>query len=245
MLNFNQVSTVNLRAFNNNNKTSDIVTRKQEIVDTLCTFYNLNPTSVLFVGFSSFVMAQYSGDVYVTAIDREVQDFLAQQGIKYTYIPELELINYRKQFQAVIAVDEFFTFSDTDTDQRNLVNQICNLTSEFVITTLKDYKNQEYKDREFSMPTVIKNSKSSTVFLESHEWSQADRNAWISNIYQIDTATNTLNTYGQFNRRTMYFKQLAKFSADVGATHFLVHKNLMYKGLYKKNYEHVITIRFD
>jgi len=43
----------------------------------------------------------------------------------------------------------------------------------------------------------------------------------------------------------MYFKQLAKFSLDNGASNFIVHKNLMYKGLVKKNYEHVISITFD
>ena len=37
---------------------------------------------------------------------------------------------------------------------------------------------------------------------------------------------------------------MAKFSIDAGANNFYVHKNLMYKSLIKKNYEHVITISF-
>ncbi|NBW58034.1 hypothetical protein EBR43_09720, partial [bacterium] len=53
-----------------------------------------------------------------------------------------------------------------------------------------------------------------------------------------------LETYGPFARRNMYFKQLAKFSMDAGAENFYVHKNLMYKSLIKKNYEHIITIKF-
>jgi len=43
----------------------------------------------------------------------------------------------------------------------------------------------------------------------------------------------------------MFFKQLAKFSIDAGAVNFLVHKNLMYKSLIKKNYEHVVSIQFE
>ena len=43
----------------------------------------------------------------------------------------------------------------------------------------------------------------------------------------------------------MYFKQLANFSASSGAISFSVHKDLMYKGLTKRNYEHVITVKFD
>ena len=43
----------------------------------------------------------------------------------------------------------------------------------------------------------------------------------------------------------MFFKQLAKFVYDAGAANFTVHKNLMYKSLIKKNYEHVISVQFD
>lgn len=245
MTSFSEISNVNFKAFINNNRSADVVAKKQEIIDGLGIFHNLTPTSILFVGFSGFVMANYSAELYITAIDQEIRDFLIKSGVKITYIPEADLINYRKKFQVVIAVDEFFTYANSDNDQKILVSEICNLTQEFVITTLRDYKNQEFKDREFGIPTLIKTPNFSSVFLEAAEWNQIDRSSWTSAIYQIDTSNNTLNTYGRFNRRTMYFKQLAKFSADAGAVNFLVHKNLMYKGLYKKNYEHVITMRFD
>ena len=55
---------------------------------------------------------------------------------------------------------------------------------------------------------------------------------------------NDANTAGPYNRRSMFFKQMAKFSIDAGAKEFYVHKNLMYKSLIKKNYEHVISISF-
>ena len=122
---------------------------------------------------------------------------------------------------------------------------ICKATRGVVITTLRDYKNQDYKDREFSQPSIIRNSDASTVFLESHAWSQQDRANWVSTIYAINQTTQSLTTFGDFTRRTMYFKQLANFSNAAGATDFVVHKNLMYKGLIKKNYEHVITITFN
>jgi hypothetical protein len=50
--------------------------------------------------------------------------------------------------------------------------------------------------------------------------------------------------YGPFARRSMFFKQMANFSIAAGARQFYVHKNLMYKSLIKKNYEHVISISF-
>jgi len=64
-------------------------------------------------------------------------------------------------------------------------------------------------------------------------------------VYEIAHPDSQFASYGPFDRRTMYFKQLAKFSMDAGATYFQVHKNLMYKSLNKKNYEHVISITFE
>jgi hypothetical protein len=62
-------------------------------------------------------------------------------------------------------------------------------------------------------------------------------------VYQLQNESAVCR--GLYSRRTLYFKQLAKFCKDYGAADFLVHKNLMYKSLIKKNYEHVISVRFD
>ena len=46
-------------------------------------------------------------------------------------------------------------------------------------------------------------------------------------------------------RRTMYFKQLAKFTSDHGGKNFSIHKNLFYKPLLSKAFEHVISIDYE
>ena len=245
MSDFATLSDVNLLAFKNNNRSQDVVTKKQEIINTLSQYYNLSPSQPLFVGFSSFVMAGYPAEIAITSVGQDVLDYLTAQKVKYRYIPEIELINYRKRFDVVIVADEYFTYADSDQTQKDLVGQISSLATDYVITTLRDYKNQDYKDREFSQPSIVRNSDASTVFLESHAWSQQDRANWVSTIYAINQTTQSLTTFGDFTRRTMYFKQLANFSNAAGATDFVVHKNLMYKGLIKKNYEHVITITFN
>ena len=246
MLDFATISDVNLLAFKNNSRSQDVIEKKQEILDSIAQFYNLTPSNVLFVGFSSFAMAKFPKEIAITCISDDVKEYLTAQKVKFKYIPEIELINYRKKFDVVVVVDEYFTYADSDQTQKDLVGQICNLATDYVITTLRDYKNQDYKDREFSQPSIIRNAEdSSTIFLESHNWSQKDRNSWNSTIYAIDQQKRTMETYGDFARRTMYFKQLANFSTVAGAQDFTVHKNLMYKGLIKKNYEHVITITFN
>ena len=242
---FAALGDVNLLALENNTKVSDVVGKKQDILDNLAQYYNLSPTKILFVGFSSFVLAKFPQEISITAISDEVQDYLTEQGVKFKYIPEVELLDYRKQFEVVVAVDEYFTYADSDNTQKDLVTQICSLATDYVITTLRDYKNQDYKDREFSQPAMVKSNKGNILFLENHNWDNTDRSNWSSVIYAIDQAKNTMSSFGNFARRTMYFKQLANFSHAVGAADFVVHKNLMYKGLIKKNYEHVITITFE
>jgi hypothetical protein len=242
---FEQVGKANFRAFYSNPRRIDVVTKKQEIIDDLETFHNLSPTSVLFVGFSSFIFAQYNANLYITMIDDEIKKYLADSKISYTYVAPEELIKNYKKYEVVIASDEFFTYTNDDVQQRQLVTDICSLATGYVITTLRDYKNQDFKDREFSFPLAVRTATGNLIFLESHEYHNTDRNNWQSTIYQIQSDTQEMTVYGKFNRRTMFFKQLAKFSLDAGAENFLVHKNLMYKSLIKKNYEHVISIRFQ
>jgi hypothetical protein len=241
---FVQVGDANLLAYKNHHEQTELVAKKQEILDAVATVHNLNPVNMLFVGFSSFLFGKFSKQIAVTDLSTDAQSYLTAQKINFKYIPRSELGLYRKKFQAVVAVDEYFTYADSDNEQRDQVIEICNLATDYVITTVRDYKNQDYKDREFSMP-LLSRGNNHTIFLESHEWDSTDRNKWNSMIYAISQADNRLTTFGSFNRHTMYFKQLANFSSAAGATNFLVHKNLMYKGLVKKNYEHVISIKFD
>jgi hypothetical protein len=161
------------------------------------------------------------------------------------YINPDTLNEYYKKFDSVIAFDEFLTFADSDAEQQKLIQQICSLADQVVISTVRDYKNQEFKDKEFSTPAIIKGSAKSQIFLEYHDWNFKDRASWTTIVYEMEYPANNNRNHGPYNRRTMYFKQLAKFSADAGSTHFQVHKNLMYKSLLKKNYEHVISMIFD
>lgn len=232
-----------LRAFILHNKSIEILKRKKDILNEVAVFHNYSPTSVLYLGFNPVVLVDTTKEIYVTEISEDARNYLIESGIKFTYIPKEKLIDGKNKFDSVIALDEYFTFATSDDDQKNKVTEICQLAVEYVITTCRDYKNQDFKDREFSAPALIKNAKSDNVFLEYHNHDFQDRNSWYTNVYQI--SNNVLDYNGPYARRALYFKQLAKFSHNNGAIGFNVHKNLMYKSLIKKNYEHVISIRFD
>jgi hypothetical protein len=228
-----------------NPRMDDVVARKQEILDGVYRVENLEPTSILFVGFNPAILTCKSKTIAVTEISSKAQEFLKARGVKFTYIAPADLSLFKKQFQCVVAMDEYFTFANSDQAQQDKIAQICSLATAFVISTIRDYKNQDFKDREFSIPVLIRNSGASKVFTEFHDWDLTDRTRWNTTIYEIENPAHVLLTYGKFERRTMFFKQLAKFSIDAGAVNFLVHKNLMYKSLIKKNYEHVVSIQFE
>jgi hypothetical protein len=234
-----------LSALTFNPRLEDQIARKQEILDGVYRTENLEPTSVLFVGFNPAILSCQAKVLAVTEISDVAQNFLKSRGVKFTYIDPAKLDAHAKQFQCVIAMDEYFTFADSDLDQQAKIAKICKLATAFVISTVRDYKNQDFKDRDFSQPVTVRNSGDTKIFLESHDWDIKDRTSWNTMIYEIDEPGSGLTTYGTFNRRTMFFKQLAKFSIDAGAVNFLVHKNLMYKSLIKKNYEHVVSIQFE
>ena len=242
---FSDYTDAVLAALQFNPRFDDVVARKQEILDGVYRTENLEPTSILFVGFNPAILSCKAKTFSVTEISQTAQDFLKSRGVKFTYIPEENLNKYTKKFQCVIAMDEYFTFANSDQEQQDKIAKICDLATDFVISTIRDYKNQDFKDREFSQPIIVRNGKETKLFIENHDWDLKDRTLWNSMIYEITEPASSLKTYGTFNRRTMYFKQLAKFSMDAGAVNFLVHKNLMYKSLIKKNYEHVVSIQFE
>jgi len=238
MTQFTEYSDSILSAFKQHAKTQDVIDRKQEILDSVYEYYNFVPSTILFIGFNPAIFAAEGKKIFITEASAEVRSYLAEKGLKVTYVEDIA----GQQFDCVVALDEYFTFAQDDDEQRNKMNKVCSATKEFAITTVKDYKNQDFKDREYSQPAIIKHDEDITAFTEIHNWHTTEKNSWETNLYQL--RGNQATCCGQYQRRSLFFKQLAKFSIDNGAKNFLVHKNMMYKSIIKKNYEHIISISF-
>lgn len=240
MTSFVQYNNILLDGFINNNRSTDIVNKKRDLLEAVLNYYSLTPTNILFVGFSPWCLILDDQQFTITEVSDEVLQFLDAQNCKYVHKDINDLKT--KEFKIVVASDEYFTFANSDQEQRSLVDKLSSAATDLIITTLRDYKNQDFKDREFSQPIMVKGHNTNKIFLEHYEYDPKDKNSSTSKTFVIDDSSSTM--FGPFARRNMYFKQLAKFSIDAGATSFYVHKNLMYKSIIKKNYEHVITIKF-
>lgn len=242
MAQYADYTEISLNALEFNPRAQDIIEKKKEIINAACEYHGGKPTNVLFYGFSPLMLGLSYTQISVAYITDRIRSFLDTTGIKYTYINDSELPNYRKQFNWVVAGEEYFTFANTEDEQRSNLELATSLAKNAVITTLRDYKNQDFKDREFSQPLSIYNKNESKIFLEYHNYNFDDKNSWNTSVYELQGDNSV--AHGPFARRSMFFKQMAKFSIDAGARNFYVHKNLMYKSLIKKNYEHVISISF-
>ena len=242
-MNFIEYSSIGFGAFCTSSKQDEVVKRKKEIIDAVFSYHRSQPRSYLFVGFNPAVLTSGTdADITVTQVTPDIVEHLRKSNSKIKYLEWDHMSSEHDRFDAVIAMDEFLTFADSDAAQINNINKLCSLATSVVITTLRDYKNQSFKDREFSVPSVVKGTQLDSLYLEYHDYDIQDRNAWIRNIYQIQGTQ--MQSYTGFQCRQMFFKQCAKFSLDAGASDFLIHKNIMYKSLIKKNYEHVISMRF-
>jgi hypothetical protein len=236
---FEKYSDILLEAYQSNTRADDLAFKKKEILLELFGFYNVAPESILFVGFTPSILKLTEQKIYITQVSETVCDFLTSQGVDYNYIDFNNISE--KQFSVVIAIDEYFTFAETDRDQRDLVVRLVSLATDFIVTTLRDYKNQDYREKEFSYPVSVRGEDNKKIFFEQYEYETMDRNFCTGTNYIVDD--ESVMVVGPFARRAMFFKQLAKFSLDAGASSFLVHKNLMHKSIIKKNYEHIITIK--
>ena len=138
-----------------------------------------------------------------------------------------------------MALDEYLTYASSEQDQRNALESLKKITGNILVTTLQDYKNAAPHKRN----TVDAVNINDNIVVEQNILDKINRQNWQTHIYFIENQRD-FTVLSPENRRTMYFKQLAKYSSDLNGTGFAVQKNLLYRGFFKKNYEHIITAKF-
>lgn len=231
----NKYSELIFEAFLEHARKDEIINKKTEIVDRVLNYHNIDPKTFLFTSFNPAMLGISSDkEIYLDNASPVILTWLKENS------PNIKVYNNTVKIDCIVAMDEYFTFIDSEQEQIDLIKNTVNLAQQILITTIKDYKNIEFKDREHSTPAVIKHAQGYVSFNEMHNWSFNDQQKFQTSFFKLSNSQAEL----KFNasRRAAYFKQLAKFSADASADSFVVHKNLMYKSLLRKNYEHVISI---
>ena len=174
---------------------------------------------------------------------------LEQQGYKTTVVDGLDssttlddVIQSGTTFDYVIASDEYFTQFATEDQQMSEIEKLSKLTNVALYTTLKDYRNMNASHRFFQEPFEVKTPNGDAVIVRKRDWNRSDKQQWTNREWIIQN--DELIVCDPVECRTMYFKQLAKFSTDAGAKSFQVEKKQMYKPLFSKSFEYIICISF-
>ena len=219
--------------------------RWQESVDTKANIisdliFNLNPKSksILFTTFNpiALTLAKKYQVTIVCNVDLEKIFDLRDVIIKESFD---DLIS---KYDVVVATDEYFTYADTEFAQRTLLDNVAKFTDGWLITTLQDYKNfAPHKKNQIDSTSI--NGDNNYIMLENSIADKTDKQVWDHYWYCIKDHQDLL-TIGPTRRRTMYFKQLAKYSSDADSKQYVIQKNLLYKGFFSKNFEHIITVKF-
>ena len=153
-----------------------------------------------------------------------------------------QLVAAGETFDYAIAADEWLTVAETEDEQREKINMLKNLCRKGVYTTVKDYKNMTYNQRNFYEPFQLKNSAGDVILFKHRKWNDHDRQSWTEVNYALQD--DVILHHSTVNKRTMYFKQLAKLASDAGSKSFQVEKKLMYKSLFSKNQDYIVYISF-
>jgi len=189
-------------------------------------------------------MLQLNPTVDITVVDDTDWYGLDLPTTVKTHKGELaDFVAQGQQFDYVVAPDEWITYAENEQQQMQTISMVSKIARKGFFTTLKDYKNMYANQRYFEEPFVLRNDENDAIVLRQREWDSVDRQRWTSK-HMIVRGDEVIRCKS-WQRRTMYFKQMAKFCTDAGATRFLVEKENMYKPPFSKTFEYVIFVDFS
>ena len=118
MTTFEDYGNCLLQSLKDNPKIKDFAEKKNEIISEVINYYRLDhDLSVLFVGFNPAILACSFNDITVTCVDAETLEWLQKKNNQIKYIDFKDGYANHK-WDVVIAVDEFFTYADSDDAQK-------------------------------------------------------------------------------------------------------------------------------
>lgn len=145
------------------------------------------------------------------------------------------------RFDMILAMDEVLTKEEHEQDQRKHIMQLVSMLNPggTLIASLRDFKNTNCHRRPLGDACMNHVGGAKVVSQEVSELVDNDKQAWHQRMYVTvnDTQFTCLNLG---RRRTLYFKQLAKYCLDAGAPEFGVLKDTFWRNHMRRSPEHII-----
>lgn len=150
-----------------------------------------------------------------------------------------------KKYDTVLAFDEYFTYAESENHQKSIIQDAAKLLAPggIILASIRDYRNNPIHKRNLGDSSYVNINNTHHVVVEINRPSVADTQSWHQTNFVIENDDAAV-AYELGNRRTLYFKQLAKYYKDAGSKQFGVVKENFWKSPWKRNMEHITWARF-
>ena len=150
-----------------------------------------------------------------------------------------------KKYDTVLAFDEYFTYAESENHQKSIIQDAAKLLAPggIILASIRDYRNNPIHKRNLGDSSYVNINNTHHVVVEINRPSVADTQSWHQTNFVIENDDAAV-AYELGNRRTLYFKQLAKYYKDAGSKQFGVLKENFWKSPWKRNMEHITWARF-
>ena len=215
------------------NKFIKLVELKSKIISDVS---NIKPKSTLILGFNPIIYSK-NMDINVLCKDDDEVEFIKNHtDLSHVIIETKETVR-QKKFDMVLALDGYFTRVDTEEKQKQMIIDAYDITTNMLIVSVKDFKNMKNTEKMIDQPMVIGND----VFICQRIWDKIDKQIFDESIYHL--RDGDIKSYLVERRRTLYFKQLAKYMHDMNCKEFNISKTHYYKNLFSRQYEYIAVIK--
>lgn len=179
----------------------------------------------------------------ILALSRSwLSDLLIDRGEDVTVLPAQ--ISSTNKYDLILALDEILTRESDEQSQKKLIVQILNLLSPdgILIATLRDYRNNNYHRRPLGDNIFAQIGRDRLVVTEVNDLDMNDKQRWNQKIHMVVNDQDFICIEAGY-RRTLYFKQLAKYCNDSNIDKFGVFKDYFWRGHLRRSPEHIIYAR--
>ena len=163
---------------------------------------------------------------------------LEHSGLSVDYEPT-------KKYDTVLALDEYFTYADSEQSQKKLIDDAAKLLTPggILLASMRDYRNNPVHKRNLGDSSYININSTHYVVVEINRPDTIGNQSWHQTNFVIEN-DDAATAYELGNRRTLYFKQLAKYCNDAGCKQFGVLKEHFWKSPWRRSMEHIAWSKF-
>lgn len=222
-MNINTIDGINDAFFLDHNQRRFHLARAQETYDSIIKHLDFAPTKILALHRS------WMSEMLVAAGQDVIFPVNMMPGQKYDLI---------------LAMDEMLTREEDELAQRKHIMQLLSLLAPkgVLLSSLRDYRNSHCHRKPLgdSCLNLLQGRKLVTV--EVNVPNEQDKQLWRQQLYIVaDDSDFTCIDIGL--RRTLYFKQLAKYCLDAGILEFGVLKDVYWRSHLRRTPEHITWAR--